>query len=286
MLFIVSYDELKMSACNWPLYQNFNQHNLMPSFFIKQIINYLPVLLIFVSSCAKEIYTDEDAANSKREAQKVGLTVMIRDIDNQITDMSGFTVSSSQCGEDVKAVTSADGTANIMLVKGDAVLHVKKDGYVAVTAVVTTNATEKERNNTVVIIPVFADEQASGYLNGTASVKTTPSAEEPLSGALVSIDVNMNELMRLAFPGLNGNIEKYQPGALTYSSTNIMQPVRTGISGEFRFAIPATAAEVTYTINVHETELTPHIFCSANQTVVTNGQNSPAVSFQLIPYEK
>ena len=244
------------------------------------------IFLLFVTSCAKEVYTDEDAANSKREAQKVGMTVMIRDINSQVTDMSGFAVSTSQCGEDIKAVTSADGTANMMLVKGDAVLRVEKNGYVTVTAVVSTNATEKERNNTVVIIPVFTDEQASGSLKGTVSVKMIPSVEEPLAGAMVSIDVDMNELMRLAFPGMSNNINKYQPGALTYSSASLMQPMRTGISGEFQFEIPATVADITYTINVHETALTPYIFCSASQTIVTNGQNNPMVFFQLTPYEK
>jgi hypothetical protein len=254
--------------------------------YCPKIKNYISVLLIFASSCAKEVYTTEDATNSKREAQKVGLTVMIRDTNSQVTDMSGFAVTTSQCGEDIKGVTSADGTANLMLVKGDAVLQVKKDGYVAVTAMVTTNATETERNNTVVIIPVFSDDLASGTLDGTVSVKLLPSAEEPLADALVSIDVDMDDLMRLAFPGMSGNIDKYRPGALTYSSVNLMQPVRTDASGAFRFAIPATVTDLTYTVNVHETALTQHTYCSANQTVVTNGQNSPAVFFQLTPYEK
>jgi hypothetical protein len=251
-----------------------------------KIKNCIPVLLIFASSCAKEVYTNEDAVNSKREAQKVGLTVMIRDINSQTTDISGFTVTTSQCGEDIKGVTSADGIASLMLVKGDAALQVKKDGYVTVTAVVTTSATGKERNNTVVIIPVFADEQASGTLDGTVSVKMVPSAEEPLADALVSIEVDTDDLMRLAFPGMNANIDKYRPGALAYSSASLMLPVRTSASGAFRFAIPATVSDLTYTVNVHETALTQHTYCSANQTVVTNGLNSPMIFFQLTPYEK
>ena len=166
-------------------------------------------------------------------------------------------------------------------------LRVEKNGYVAVTAVVTTNPTEKERNNTVVIIPVFADtQQAVGILNGTVLVKMIPSSEEPLADALVSIDVDITDLMRLAFPGLNSNISKYQPGALTYSSASLMQPVRTDVSGAFQFTIPATVADLTYTVNIHEMALTPYTFCSANQTVVTNGQNNPVVFFQLTPYEK
>ncbi|MDR1171314.1 MAG: hypothetical protein LBL24_02550 [Bacteroidales bacterium] len=250
--------------------------------FTGRIKNCLPVLLIFASSCAKEVYTSEDAVNSKREAQKTGLTVMIRDINSQTTDMSGFSVTASQCGEDIKSVTSADGIASLMLVKGDAVLQVEKEHYVAVTAVVTTGATVTERNNTVVIIPVFADEQTSGTLDGTVSVKMTPSDEEPLADALVSIDVDMNDLMRLAFPGMSGNIDKYRPGALAYSSAGLMQPVRTSVSGAFRFAIPATVADLTYTVNVHETALTQHV----NRTVVTNGRNSPVIFFHLTPYEK
>ena len=249
-------------------------------------IKTLLFLLVFASSCAKEIYTNEDAANSKREAQKVGLSVMIRDIDHQVTDLSGFVVSSSQCGEDIQAVTSADGIANLMVVKGDLVLHVNKQGYVPVIAVASTNATEKERNNTVVIIPVIADVQASGSLHGIVSVKSDASVEEPLADALVSIEMDKNELIRLAFPTLGGNIDKYLPGAWSYQSANLMQPVRTSGSGEFSLAIPATVADLAYTVNVHETVWTQNTFCSAHLTVVTNGQNSPLMFFQLTPYEK
>ena len=244
------------------------------------------LLLIFSSSCAKEVYTNEDATNSKRESQKVGLTVMIRDINNQVTDLSEFMIATSQCGEDIKAVTSADGIANLMVVKGDVVLQVNKTGYVSVTAVVTTNATEKDRNNTVVIIPVFADTQTSGNLHGMVSVKSDASTEEPLADALVSIDMDMNELIRISFPSLGGNSGKYLPDTWSYSFANLMQPVRTNVLGEFNIAIPATVADLTYTVNVHETVWTQNTFCSANFTVVTNGQNCPVLFFQLMPYEK
>ncbi len=258
----------------------------MHTTFIKIIQKCLPIFLIIVSSCAKEVYTNEDATNSKREAQKVGLTVMIKDINNQTADMSGFTVNVSQCGEEVNGVTSADGLADLKLIKGDAVLLIKKVGYVTTTAVVTTNATEKERNNTVVIIPVFADTQVLGTLTGTVAAKISPMAEEPVADALVSIDVDMDELMKLAFPGLGGNLDKYRPGALSYLTTNLMQPVRTDVAGTFRLAIPTTATDLTYTVNVHETTLANNIYGSAYQTVVTNGLNNPTVSFQLTPYEK
>jgi len=244
------------------------------------------LLLIFASSCAKEVYTNEDAVNSKRESQKVGLTVMIRDVNHQVTDLSGFSVTSSQCGEDIKEVTSADGIANLMVVKGDVVLHVKKAGYVSVTAVATTHVTEKERNNTVVIIPVIAETTTSGSLQGMVSVKSDTSVEKPLADALVSIDVDMNELICLAFPGMRGNIDQYLPGAWSYSSSNLMQPVRTNVLGEFSFAIPATVTDLRYSVNVHETVWTHNTFCSAYQTVITNGQNSPVVFFQLTPYVK
>jgi hypothetical protein len=244
------------------------------------------ILLVFASSCAKEVYTNEDATNSKRESQKVGLTVMIRDISNQAKDLSGFVITSSQCGEDIQEVTSAAGIANLMVVKGDVVLQVYKAGYVSVTAVATTNATEKERNNTVVIVPVFADVQTSGSLYGMVSVKSDASTIEPLANALVSIDMDMNELIRISFPDMGGNVEKYLPGAWTYSSANLMQPVRTNVLGEFNIAIPATVADLTYTVNVHETVWTQNTFCSANLTVVTNGLNCPVVFFQLMPYEK
>ena len=248
------------------------------------IKNYLLLLLLFAASCAKEIYTNTDAANSKREAQKVGVTVMVRDINHPATDMSGFQITTSQCGEDLKAMTSADGTANLMLVKGDAVLQIRKDGYVTATAIITTNPTEKERNNTVVIIPVFSGTQMSGAIIGNVSVKPSPLVEEPLANALVSIDLNMKELMRLAFPGMSGNIDKYLPGILTYS--DLMQPVHTNASGSFQLTIPVTATGLTYTIHVHETVLTQNSFCSAEQTVVTNGLDHQVVIFQLTPYEK
>jgi len=254
--------------------------------FSKTFIKYIPVLLIFISSCAKEIYTDEDAANAKREAQKVGLTVMIRDVGNPSADLSGFMVVTSQCGEEIEEFTSADGIANLKMIQGDAVLQVRKTGYFATTAVVTTRSSEKERTNTVVVIPVISDTPGTGTLNGTVSVKTLPSAEEPLAGAMVSINMDMNELMRLAFQNLSGDADRYSPGILTYTSANLMQPVRTNISGEFQLTIPATVADLVYTVNVHETAWTQHTFCSAIQNVVTNGKNSPEVFFHLTPYEK
>ena len=252
----------------------------------KIIKNFIFISLIFASSCAKEVYTNEDATNSKRESQKVGLTVMIRDISNQQTDLSGFIVTSSQCGEDIKGVTSSDGIVNLMVVKGDIVFHVNRKGYVSVTAVVTTHVTEKERNNTVVIVPVFADTKESGSLYGKVSVKSGATTEEPLVDALVSIDMDLGELMRMAFPGLGGNVDRYLPGAWSYSPANLMQPARTNILGEFSFAIPTTVADLTYSVNVHETKWTNNKFCSAYQTVITNGQNNPVVFLQLTPYEK
>ena len=249
--------------------------------------NILPIFLIFISACAKEVYTNEDAANSKREAQKVGLTVMVRDINGQTAYMDGFTVSSSQCGDEVKSITSVDGMADLMVIKGDVVLIVKKEGYVTVTAVVTTNETDKERNNTVVVIPIFADtQQVSGILKGLVSVKTESPENIPVANALVSIHIDMDELMNLAFPGLGENPTKYRPGVLSYSMTTLMQPMLTNIDGEFLFAIPSTVSELTYTLTVHETALTQNIYCSGNQPVVTNGWNVPTVSLQLIPYEK
>ena len=251
-----------------------------------KIKNCLLVLLIFASSCAKEIYTDKDAARAKREAQKLGLTVMIRDIGNQVTDLSGFTVSTSQLGENIEEITSADGIANLMVVKGDVVFHVRKEGYVSVTAVATTKATDNVRTNTVVIIPVFSDTQASGTLYGMVSVQKDLSVEEPLAGAMMTVQMDMNELMRLAFPGISSNIENYCPGVLTYLSKNLMQPVRTDVSGAFNFVIPVTAADLIYTVNVHETALSQNTFCSANRTVITNGKNTTMLLFQLMPYQK
>ena len=244
------------------------------------------VLLIFTSSCAKEIYTEKDAANAKSEAQKTGLTVMIRDVGNPSADLSGFAITTSQYGEDIAGLTSGDGIANLKVMQGDAVLHITKTGYIAATAVVTTRTGEKERTNTVVVIPVISDTQGYGALSGTVSVRTFPSSEEPLIGALVSINVDMNELIRLAFQGFSRDVERYSPGMLTYSSANLMQPVRTNNSGEFLLTIPATVAHLAYTVNVHETAWTQHTFCSANQTVVTDGKNSPMVYFHLTPYEK
>ena len=247
---------------------------------------YTLVLLLFTSSCAKEIYTDEDAANAKREAQKIGLTVMIRDVGNPSADLSGFTIATSQCSEDIEGLTSADGIANLKVIQGDVVLHIWKTGYIAATAVVTTRTGEKERTNTVVIIPVISNTQGFGMLSGTVSVKTLPAAEEPLAGALISVNMDMNELIRLAFQGLSGDIDRYAPAMLTYSSVNLMQPVRTGISGEFQLTIPATVADLAYKVIVHEMAWTQYTFCSAIQTVVTNGKNSPMVYFHLTPYGK
>jgi len=259
---------------------------MMHDTFLQTFKIYTLILLLFTSSCAKEIYTDEDAANAKREAQKVGLTVMIRDVGNPSADLSGFTVAVSQYGGDAEELTSADGITNLKVIQGDVVLHVSKTGYIAATAVATTRTGEKERTNTVVIIPVISDTQGFGTLSGTVSVKTLLSAEEPLAGALVSINMDMNELIRLAFQGLNGDLNRFAPAMLSYSSANLMQPVRTNVSGEFQLTIPATAADLAYTVNVHETAWTQHTFCSAIQTVVTNGKNSPMLYFHLTPYEK
>ena len=243
--------------------------------------NILFLFLIFASSCAKEIYTNEDAERSKLASQKTGLTVIIRDIGSYSADLSGFTVSSPRYGETVEAVTSAEGIASLMIVKGDAVIHVTKEGYVPAMAIVTANSVEKELGNTVTVVPVFARVQESGILRGTVSVKRSASTE-PLTGAVLSIGMDMNELMRRAFPGTGDSMERYRPGALTYLSENIMQPVCTDDAGAFQFTIPATAANLVYTVNVHETELTQNTLCN----VITNGQDNMAVLLKLTPYER
>ena len=234
---------------------------------------YLSLLLIFVLSCAKEIYTDEDAANAKRESQKAGLTVMIRNIGSQTADLSGFTVSASQCGELTEEITSADGIANLMAVRGDVLLSIRKDGFISATAIVTANSGENERSNTVAVIPVF---QQSGSIAGKVSVKLPDASEEPLADAAVSINMYMTGLMRLALQGFGNSIEKYCPGVLTYSLPDMMQPVRTGASGEFQITVPVTFADIAYTVDVHETALTS----AATVTVVTGGQDSRAVNIE------
>lgn len=242
--------------------------------------------ILLAPSCAKEIYTDKDAARARHEAQKTGLTVMIRDIGTENTDLSGFQISTTQCGETITATTTAEGVADLMITQGDLVLNIVKRGYAAATAIVTTRPdTESSRTNTVVIIPVFAGDDIPGDISGTVSVQTE-STEEPLSDALVSINIDMDELLQTAFPGLTGSIDRYRPAALAYATAGLMQPVRTTTTGAFRIAIPATAASLTYTINVHETAWTHGTFCSASQTVSSNGRNHPEVSLQLTPYEK
>jgi hypothetical protein len=255
----------------------------MLSGFLKNI---LPAFILCIaSSCAKEVYTDADAAAAKREAQKAGLTVMVRDVGDPSADVGGFAVSSSQCGETASAVTSADGLADMMVVKGDIVLVIKKEGYVTTTAVVTTNLTGMERNNTVVIVPVFPDTQTSGMINGAVSVEYASSSGIPLANALVSMEADMGELVKSLLPGIDG-LDKYTPAALFYSSIKLMQSVYTDVSGAFNFTVPATVPSLTYTVNVHETELTHNMYCSANRTVVTNGRNDQTVDFYLTPYEK
>jgi hypothetical protein len=238
----------------------------------------LALLLLFVTACAKEIYTNEDATNSMRESQKTGLTVLLRDISNQTADMSGFKISTTQCGELIEGVTNADGIADMLIVKGDAALQITKNGYVSTTAIVTGNADGKERNNTVVIIPVFSESNQSGDISGTVSLKTSP-VQPPLVNASMSIEIDIDELMRLAN---GGNTDKYCPGALSYSLPNMMQPIRTDASGAFLFKIPFTGADITYIINVHETALTQNTFLRID----AGGQDSQPLHIQLTPYGK
>ncbi len=243
----------------------------------------LTVIALMTMSCAKEIYTDADATKAQREAQKTGLTVMVRDINDFGADLSGFVVVGSQCGEEINGTTSAEGLVDLKVIRGDVILSVKKDGYVTATIVVTTNVSGTERNNTVVAVPVFVDAPASGTINGTVSAEITPLTEEPVSDALVRIDPDADELMHSVFSGLAGGLDQFKPAALYYTSTNVMQPVRTGTSGEFRLFVPATGSDVTYTINVQKTN--SHVRYSAAGKVVTNGRDNRTISFQLTSYE-
>lgn len=211
---------------------------------------------------------------------------MVRDINDPAKDMSGFSVSGSQCGEAIDGKTSSDGLVDLKLIRGDAVLSIKKEGYASAMAVVTVDPAGTARSNTVVIVPVFADVPATGSISGAVSIETASSGEEPVPGALVSIEIDPNELMNSIFPGQSGESGKYRPAILSYTSKNLMQPVRTGASGAFQINIPTTGVDLTYTVNVHETELTRNTFCSARRMIVTNGRNNSEVIFRLIPYEK
>ena len=240
---------------------------------MQSVKTYICSILIFASSCAKEIYTDAEAAAAKREAQKTGLTVMIRSIGSQTADLSGFTVSTEQFGEVTEAVTSADGVAGLMVFRGDVPVNVRKEGFVPATAIVTANAAGSERSGTVAVIPVF---QQSGVLSGKVYVKAPDSSEKPVADATVSINTDIKELMYLALPRFGNSVENYCPGVLTYSLPNLMQSVRTGASGEFQIIIPATFADIAYTVSVHETEST----YPATVTVVTGGQDGRTVNIE------
>jgi hypothetical protein len=241
------------------------------------------LLVLFCTSCAKEIYTDAEAAAAKREAQKVGLTLMIRDIGNSSADLSGFFVSSLQCGEEITGTSSVSGIVDLKMIKGDAVLTIKKDGFVTATAVVTAGFpdTGADRTNTVVIIPVFSEAHVVGHIKGFVHVKNSATDIPPLENALVSVELGVDELISLAFPGLNSETGRYKPFALSYSA-NILQPVRTDADGRFELVVPATETDLKYILKVHETDA----YCSAERTVTTNGSNLSPVSFQLTPYGK
>ncbi|MDR2039198.1 MAG: hypothetical protein LBQ60_14850 [Bacteroidales bacterium] len=234
-------------------------------------------ILFFAVSCAKEIYTDEDAASAKREAQKVGLTVMVRDINQPLADMSGFTISSSQCGTNINSITSTDGMADLMMIKGEAILLIEKDGYPSTIAIVSINPQGTERTNSVVVIPVFPDTHTSESVEGKVTLTSTP-----VANALVSIDVDMDELIDIAFSGLSGELKKFRPQAIAYSSHELMQPVRTDNQGVFHFKIPVTPAELTYTLRVQETMIEQDSY-TGEKVIKTNGQNNRVVDIEITP---
>ncbi len=240
----------------------------------------LITLLIFTVSCAKEIYSDAEARAAKLDAQKVGLTVMVRDMNNPLADMDGFTISSTQCDDKLSITTSGNGVANMMMVRGEAILLIEKEGYPATIAVVSLETQSTERTNSVVVVPVFANTQVAEAISGTVS-----NSSSLVPNALVSIDVDMDELINSAFSGLSSELRKYRPSAIAYDSESLMQPIRTNSHGAFQFRIPTTPTELTYTVNVRETTIEQDYY-TGQETVITNGKNSRSIDIHLTPYGK
>jgi hypothetical protein len=231
----------------------------------------LPVILLV--SCAKEIYTDAEAAAAKREAQKIGLTVLLRNITDPVADLSGFTVGGVQSGHEASAVTLSDGIAQLQLVRGEAILQVEKEGYPSTLAVVAVRPTDMAPFNLVIVIPVFS--QMTESIEGKVYAGTSP-----VSDALVSINVDMDEWMDVAFSGFSGELKQFRPQAISYSSRRLMQPVMTDEQGSFRFTIPTTPVELTYTIQVHETWVEGQ-YRTGTSTVRTNGHQLRTVDITV-----
>ncbi|MDR0713516.1 MAG: hypothetical protein LBF89_04555 [Bacteroidales bacterium] len=215
-------------------------------------------------SCAKEIYTDADAAAAKNEAQKAGLTVLLKDITDPTADMSGFTVGSIPYGNGASAVTLSDGIACLRVTRGDVILQVEKEGYPSTTAVVSVQPKETTPFNKVVVIPVFS--QMTESIKGKVYTGISP-----VTDVLVSIDIDMDEWMDAAFSGFSGELKQFRPQAVSYASRKLMQPVTTDEQGSFRFTIPATPVELTYTLQAHET-LVEGQYLTGTSIVKTNGR--------------
>jgi hypothetical protein len=236
-----------------------------------RLVCILPVILLI--SCAKEIYTDVEAAAAKREAQKIGLTVLLRNITDPTADLSGFTVGSVQYGDEAGAVTLSDGIAQLQLIRGEAILRVEKEGYPSTLAIVSVRPMETAPLNLVAVIPVFSQmtESIEGKVYAGAS---------PVSDALVSINVNMDEWMDVAFSGFSEELKQFRPQAISYSSHGLMQPIVTDEQGSFRFTIPTTSVELTYTLQVHET-LVEGQYLTGACTVRANGHRLKTVDIMV-----
>ncbi len=234
------------------------------------------LLLVLSVSCSKEVYTDQDALNAMRESQKTDVTIMMQDINAAASvDMSHFVIKHSQ-GKDIYETTS-EGWVNLRLHQGDVILKVEKDGYPVVTAIITVGAT-----NTVVMIPIFPDEQpSSGSISGMVTMSLL---NDPVRDATVSVDMDVDEFLDSIFSGPSGGFAKYRPTAISYASKNLFQIARTDNAGNFQFSIPITPKELTYNLLVHEIEVGQDFYKGIG-SMKTNGQNSHFIHIQLSPCE-
>jgi len=190
---------------------------------------------------------EEQAVLEFLRGVQVDVTILIKDVTDPGSDMSGFTVSSNQFVGDSKATTDKEGFATIKVKSGEALVLVTKAGYARTLAYIAPGG------NQAYIIPVYQNTKGEGKITGTLYGATDLTKKEmvPVPGVTLELSINTANLGAGSGTGTwspGSDFNPIAPIGIVYE--DLLTPAVTDADGQFSFDVPKTKNAVSYSIAV------------------------------------
>lgn len=183
----------------------------------------------------------------QRVGAKTTVSIQVKDVTGNTTDLSGFSVTVNQDGKATTNSTDANGLVVFPnLVTGSSSIVVAKTGFARASGIMNvSDRYNRITNQQAVLVPVFPTTSAKAKIRGTlkAQLDLTTEALEVVQDGTVSLNFN-NVMDILANP--NSTLDPSVGLVGVVFDGGFMQTVKTGADGKYEFTVPQTINPIDY----------------------------------------